>query len=143
MLFKEPNMEISGCISTISLDHALSTSRSRASYHEGSLRAFLGEDCSEEGPIDGSSGTDCRGSGVTPRCISNSADGMHGSERDARLTAPIALTSNVEQPSVIYNYTRVGNQRRRAFDQKLFNAGEVVHKQRKVGMMTVDTCDNT
>lgn len=39
--------------------------------------------------IGGSTGTDFNGSGVIPRCISKSADGRHGSEREAILIAPV------------------------------------------------------
>jgi hypothetical protein len=43
---------------------------------------------SEVVPMGGSLGTDFNGSGVTPRCNSNRADGRHGRERDARLIEP-------------------------------------------------------
>jgi hypothetical protein len=43
---------------------------------------------SEDVPMGGSLGTDFNGSGVTPRCNSNRADGRHGRERDARLIEP-------------------------------------------------------
>lgn len=41
-----------------------------------------------DGGSTGSMGTDLRGSGVTPRWISNSADGMHGNERVEMLMEP-------------------------------------------------------
>ena len=39
--------------------------------------------------IGGSTGTSLRGSGLIPRCISNRAEGMQGSDLEARLSAPI------------------------------------------------------
>ena len=87
-VFRDPNIEISGWISTISLDHALRISRSCASYHEGASCLRLGAVPDVDVVIGGSTGTDLSGSGVIPRWISNSAEGMHGRSRDDRLTAP-------------------------------------------------------
>ena len=86
-VLREPNIEISGWISTISLDHALRISRSCASYQEGASALRL------EAPgvfivIGGSTGTDFSGSGLMHKCISNSAEGRHGRSREDRLIAP-------------------------------------------------------
>ena len=86
-VLREPNIEISGWISTISLDHALRISRSCASYQDGASALRL------EAPgvfivIGGSTGTDFSGSGLMPKWISNSAEGIHGRSRDERFMAP-------------------------------------------------------
>ena len=72
------------------LFHAFKTCRSCASYHAGLLlRLELAWDSREEGGGKaGSFGTDLSGSGVTPRWISNRADGKQGKARVAMLMEP-------------------------------------------------------
>lgn len=85
-------MDISGCSSRISFDHAFRISRSCASYHEGAFwLPFLRvaePSVEEEVVIGGSTGTDFSGSGLIPRWISKSADGRQGRSREERLIAP-------------------------------------------------------
>ena len=91
-LLSDPNKDISGCISMISLFHALRTVRSCESNQLGPSRPPRPVLAGVSGvvPIQGSLGTDFRGSGVIPRCISNRADGRHGKERMDKLTEPCA-----------------------------------------------------
>ena len=86
-VLREPNIEISGWISTISLDHALRISRSCASYQEGASVLRL-EVAGVFIVIGGSTGTDFSGSGFMPKWISNSAEGRQGRSREERLMAP-------------------------------------------------------
>ena len=72
MVLREPNIEISGWISTISLDQAFRISRSCASYHDGplwlsALRLAADGSSDDEVVIGGSTGTSLRGSGLMPR----------------------------------------------------------------------------
>lgn len=64
------------------------TTKSCASNQLGPSRRPPRLDTGTTSDAGGSSGTDTNGSGVTPRCNSNSADGRHGRERDARLIDP-------------------------------------------------------
>lgn len=85
MTFNEPNKEISLWISTISLFHAFSTLRSCCSNHVAdSLPDFLRGDSGSGGSL----GRRARGSGMTPRWTSKSADGMHAREREEMLRLP-------------------------------------------------------
>jgi hypothetical protein len=97
-VLSDPNKDISGCISTISLFHALRTVRSFASNQLGPSfrpprRVVAG--VSAVVPMEGSVGTDFKGSGVIPKCISNRAVGRHGKARMDRLREPFvpALTA--------------------------------------------------
>ncbi len=88
MILRDPNIEISGCISWISFDHAFRISRSCASYHEGPFWFDVWRALAPDEPMGGSTGADFSGSGVIPRCISKRADGIHGRSREDRLIAP-------------------------------------------------------
>lgn len=85
MVLRDPNREISCCISTIWLFRARRNVRSCWSYQVVDFEVVLLDGFSGRG---GSSGTLESLSGVTERWISNKAEGRQGRSRDAMLSEP-------------------------------------------------------